>query len=495
MGLCLPLFSALLGKHVMGITPLSLRASLEQYTRQATDLVKAYRSGDPKALHCFRQLHPRLRGRSGTNDRHDVTDAEIRKAGVALSHAQCVVARWYGFENWPTLAEFVAPVTQEGSSVWEFESAVEAITTGDVTTLRRLLGGNRDLIRARSTREHHATLLHYVAANGVEGYRQRTPKNAVKVGEILLKAGAEVDADLDYGSLRQIYPERTGSAPLGMVATSVHPAAAGVQIKLLKILLKYGASVDGLRRGWNPLIAALHNGRGEAAAFLAKCGARLDLEAVDAIGHGVLGRVGAQVAGHDQPAAVALRDHLAPDWPAGGGVDLQGGHAPAGHVLHQGGDLGRVGDGDADVAVDGRAAVDQATGAEDARTLRGVGVGVAGDQGLGDDLIAGVADAGDAVGQEERQHFVARHVGIVEPVDEVDVGVDQAGNHELAFAVDHDGPPGDGGRLLGRSDGLDLLAGDDDGAVRLHRAGSGVEHRRAPDHQRRVRGASREPGG
>ena len=85
MGLCLPLFSALLGKHVMGITPLSLRASLEQYTRQATDFVKAYRSGDPKALHCFRQLHPRLRGRSSTNDRNDVTDAEIRKAGVALA--------------------------------------------------------------------------------------------------------------------------------------------------------------------------------------------------------------------------------------------------------------------------------------------------------------------------------------------------------------------------------------------------------------------------
>ena len=268
----------------MGIAPLSIRASLEQYTRQATDFVKAYRSGDPKALHCFRQLHPRLRGRAHTNNRNDVTDAEIRKAGVALADAQSVVARWYGFDFWPTLAEFVAAVIQEGSSVWQFESAVEAVITGDVTTLRRLLGDNPDLIRARSTREHHATLLHYVAANGVESYRQRTPKNAVNVAEILLKAGAEVDADLDYGSLRRIYPERTGSAPLGMVATSVHPAAAGVQIKLLKILLKYGASVDGLRGGWNPLIAALHNGRGEAAAFLAKCGARLGLEGAAGVG-------------------------------------------------------------------------------------------------------------------------------------------------------------------------------------------------------------------
>src|SRR5262249_16910745 len=161
--------------------------------------------------------------RAHTNDRNDVTDAEIRKAGMTLADAQCVVARWYGFENWPVLADFVEAVTHEGSSVYQFESAVEAIITGDLTTLKRLLGDTAELIGARSTREHHATLLHYVAANGVEGYRQKTPKNAVKVAEALLKAGAQIDADLDYGSQRRIYPERSGSAPLGMVATSVHP--------------------------------------------------------------------------------------------------------------------------------------------------------------------------------------------------------------------------------------------------------------------------------
>jgi ankyrin repeat protein len=268
----------------MCIAPLPLDARLEQYKRQATDLIKAYRSGDPEAVSCFRQLHPRLRGRAHTNDRNDVTDPEIRRAGVSSADAQCVVARWYGFDNWPMLAESVAAITQEASTVWQFESAVEAIITGDVRTLRRLLDDNPELIRARSTRGHHATLLHYVGANGVEGYRQTTPKNAVRVAEILLNAGAEVDADLDYGSMRRLYPERAGSAPLGMVATSVHPAVAGVQIQLLKVLLKHGASVDGLSGGWNPLTAALHNGRPDAAVFLAKRGARLDLEGAAGIG-------------------------------------------------------------------------------------------------------------------------------------------------------------------------------------------------------------------
>jgi ankyrin repeat protein len=118
-----------------------------------------------------------------------------------------------------------------------------------------------------------------VGANGVEGYRQKTPKNAVKVAEILLEAGAEVDADLDYGSTgRRRYPERVGSTTLGMVATSIHPAVAGVQTALLETLLDAGASVDGVPGAWNPLIAALHNGRGHAAEFLARRGARMDLE-------------------------------------------------------------------------------------------------------------------------------------------------------------------------------------------------------------------------
>ena len=45
-----------------------------------------------------------------------------------------------------------------------------------------------------------ATLLHYVAANGVEGYRQLTPPNAVAIADALLDAGADVDALADmYG--------------------------------------------------------------------------------------------------------------------------------------------------------------------------------------------------------------------------------------------------------------------------------------------------------
>ena len=50
------------------------------------------------------------------------------------------------------------------------------------------------------TREHGATLLHYVAANGIENYRQKTPPNIVELTKLLLDSGAAVNAIADlYG--------------------------------------------------------------------------------------------------------------------------------------------------------------------------------------------------------------------------------------------------------------------------------------------------------
>jgi len=266
------------------VRELPARPRIQQYHKQAKELLKAFNSGETDALPLIRRYQGKLRGRPNTNDRNTVTDSEVRNAKLSLADAQDITARTHQFENWSKFVEHIGALNQKGSPVAQFERAVNAIVAGEVKALKRLLRQNPELIRARSTREHRATLLHYVGANAVEGYRQKTPKNAPKVAEILLKAGAEVDADLDYGPMRKRYPERSGSTTLGLVATSYHPAAAGVQIALLDILLQHGASVDGIPGGWNPLVAALHNGRGQAAAHLARRGARLDLEGAAGVG-------------------------------------------------------------------------------------------------------------------------------------------------------------------------------------------------------------------
>jgi hypothetical protein len=263
----------------MYTAPLPSRACLEVYNEEAKAFLTAFKAGDPDALRRVKRYHPHLPGRADTNDRNCVTMAEVRKVKLSLAHAEHVIARGHQFESWAQFAKHIAALNLKNSAVWQFETAVEAIVSGDLITLKHLLRANPELIRARSTREHGATLLHYVGANAVEDYRQKTPKNALKVAQVLLKAGAEVEADLGYGpEMRWRYPERMGSTTLGMVATSVWPVISGVQILLMKVLIDAGASVDGLPGKWKPVIAALHNGRGQAAEYLARHGAKLDLE-------------------------------------------------------------------------------------------------------------------------------------------------------------------------------------------------------------------------
>jgi len=263
----------------MDIKPTPISSELEQYQKLALDLVEAYRSGDSEALKRVEVYSGRkltwAELRAAVNQRLvKVPESGDSTVDISLPDAQLLVARRQGFESWQRLAAHIESINQPGSLVSKFESAVDAVVAGDVVTLKRLLRENSQLVRARSTLVHQSTLLHYVSANGVEDFRQKTPKNAVEVAKILLAAGAEIDAVQADGQ----------STTLGLVATSVHPLVAGVQIELLETLIDAGAAVDGASGGWNPLIAALHNGRGEAAMFLAKRGAQLDLEGAAGVG-------------------------------------------------------------------------------------------------------------------------------------------------------------------------------------------------------------------
>jgi ankyrin repeat protein len=151
-----------------------------------------------------------------------------------------------------------------------FEAAVEAVIAGDLDALRPLLREHPELVHARSARPHRATLLHYIAANGVEEERQKTPPNAVEIARTLFEAGAEADA------LADMYEGQY--ATLSMLVSSCHPAKAGLQIALAETLLDSGASIEGTSDGaWrSPLMNALAFGYGETAEALTRRGARVD---------------------------------------------------------------------------------------------------------------------------------------------------------------------------------------------------------------------------
>lgn len=274
----------------MSTGPHSFRARPDEYEQTAAALLAGVTSRDAAAAWRFTWEHPRFRGKSV---------ADVGAATLDIADARAVVAREHGFERWADLAAFADSVAHDGP-VTRFETAVEAVVSGDAATLRSMLREYPDLIRARSTRRHHATLLHYVAANGVEGARQTTPANATEIATILLNAGAEVDA------LADMYDAECTT--MSMLVSSSPPADAGLQIALAETLLDHGASLEGRGSKWrSPLMTALAFGFLDTARMLADRGAPLDLAAVAGLGRiEDTARLLATADGPSRQAALAL---------------------------------------------------------------------------------------------------------------------------------------------------------------------------------------------
>jgi len=268
--------------------PLPPRPSLQQYRKLAKDLVKACDSGAAAiAAWADRWMGGLLAGSERkTIDRasQKVEEFAVRtltrdERRCMLADAQFVLARSHGFSSWPTFAAHLDALAHAGTETAAFEAAAEAIVRGDETFLQQLLRQHPELIRARSAREHRATLLHYVSANGVENYRQQSPPNAARITELLLAAGADVEAEADvYGG---------GCTALGLVATSTPPREAGVQIPVIQVLLAHGAQIEHPNLAGNnadAVYACLANGCPEAAQYLAERGAHVGIVGAAGIG-------------------------------------------------------------------------------------------------------------------------------------------------------------------------------------------------------------------
>jgi hypothetical protein len=78
---------------------LPARPSLEQYRKQAKDLVKERARLLPDALERIRRHHPRMRA---------LDDAQLREAAFTLADAQLVLAREHDFKSWPEFARYLA---------------------------------------------------------------------------------------------------------------------------------------------------------------------------------------------------------------------------------------------------------------------------------------------------------------------------------------------------------------------------------------------------
>lgn len=165
-----------------------------------------------------------------------------------------------------------------------FNRAVQAVITGNKEELMQLFRQHPYLVKERSSAPHKATLLHYIAANGVEDEYQMSPKNAAEIATVLLEAGAEVDATAE------MYGGGPHNTTLNNLVSSWWPQQAGVQGEIIKVLVNYGANPNGKLNDGSPIGLALGFGYREAAETLASLNANID-NIIFAAGLGDLERV------------------------------------------------------------------------------------------------------------------------------------------------------------------------------------------------------------
>lgn len=236
------------------------------YFAAAENLLVKWKSGDLGALEFFHANLPRLRREDIRWLPKDLPPEQLRAEVFTEADAQAAIASHYDFANWDALAAHTEAMANKLEPNYSFECAVDAIVTGNIEVLQSLLDANPQLVHQRSnSRPHAATLLIYIAANGTENYRQITPPNAVEIATLLLDRGADPNAKAN------LYGGRHATLPL--LASSAHPAKAGLQLPLLKLLIERGAENNG------PLDSAIAHGHLAAAKLLVQLGAPLDLPA------------------------------------------------------------------------------------------------------------------------------------------------------------------------------------------------------------------------
>ena len=148
----------------------------------------------------------------------------IMQFPLTIEHSRQTIAAEHGFTDWQA-------VEAHDSTAFNlaFESCIDSMLNGDIDYLTNTIETTPSMVTQRSQYGHRATLLHYIAANGVESYRQFTPLNATEITQLLVDKGADVN------SVANIYG---GSKPADLVLSSAHPINAGVAESMADVLRK-----------------------------------------------------------------------------------------------------------------------------------------------------------------------------------------------------------------------------------------------------------------
>ena len=87
--------------------PLPAQPNLEQYKKQAKELLKAYRSADVETIRRVKINHPRF---------EKLAEPGFDVSKFALADAQLVIAREHGFESWPKFTKRIEVINSEAAA-------------------------------------------------------------------------------------------------------------------------------------------------------------------------------------------------------------------------------------------------------------------------------------------------------------------------------------------------------------------------------------------
>jgi ankyrin repeat protein len=242
--------------------PQSSVVNLEQLRKQAKDLARTARAGEPDAIARLGDLPPRLASAQRALARehgypswqalvHEVAEQpfhtdlayyEGRADGIATVNGMSVeaarldLAQRHGLSSWDELAHRVRALASGDEPPAPFVLAYRAIENGDVELLRVLLDAHPEVVRQRGT-------------NGNDLFGMAGGLDAV---QLLLERGAEVNRGNDYGW------------------TKLHQAGYGNDRRLAELLLAAGArtGLEARGAGGTPLVVALFWGHQEVVDLL-----------------------------------------------------------------------------------------------------------------------------------------------------------------------------------------------------------------------------------
>lgn len=110
-----------------------------------------------------------------------------------------------------------------------FEQSVDHLLFSNLKTFKDFVKSNQNLLNARSSFGHRASLAHYAGSNGVEIYRQVVPHDLVLKMKFL-KNEMQMNFNLEHN----IYG---GDCNLrDLIQTSAHPLNAGLAKQLLDVI-------------------------------------------------------------------------------------------------------------------------------------------------------------------------------------------------------------------------------------------------------------------